>query len=197
MTTSKLITELKVLEKRREEIASEAGKAQAAYATSQQSMMSGAIQVSDLTTAHSASHALQTALSSLDSKIEEARAEIRAAKATEEAEALKARVSALTAEARAARDQHAAIARAAWQALGVAANEMLDARARYLELSRQVAELDGLGLGFPEWQNIARGDQDFGPLVIQAALIAAQRRENVARHVVGNPLQRGWDSKAA
>jgi gamma-glutamyl phosphate reductase len=176
MTSTKLVTELAALEKRREEIASEAGKAKDAYAASQQSLLSGAAQTSDLTTAHSASLALQAALSSLDGKIEQRKAEILAAEQSDIDAEREASVKALTAKALAAKQKHDAIAKEAWEALDVAANAMLDERARYNDLELQVRALDGKGLGFPEWQNVARGDQDFGPLVIQAALIAARTR---------------------
>ncbi len=174
MTASKLITELRALEKRREEIAAEAAAASASHASAEAGLLRGSASIAVVTTAHGKSIALSTALRSLDAQIEQARANILAAEQAEAAAEAHERVRTLTAEATQARTKHDAVARQAWLALAAAANEMIDQRARYLELSRQVGALDGKGLGFPEWQQAC--ETPFGPLVIQAALIAAQGR---------------------
>ncbi len=173
MTASKLITELRALEKRREEIAAEAAAASASHASAEAGLLAGSASIAALTTAHTKSVALTTALRSIDAQIEQARGDILAAEQAAAAAEAHERVRGLTAAALAARDQHTAIARAAWLALATAANEMLDCRARYHELSLQVRALDDAGLPYPEWQ---RCETPFGPLVIQAALIAAQGR---------------------
>ena len=174
MTSTKMITELKALEKRRAEVAAEAILASAALAAAQDGLLNGTVQVGDITSTHSADVALQSALSALDDTIADARADLRAAQATEEAEALSARVSALVAEARAVKEQHFTVSREAQAALSVAAGKMLDLRARYQDLSRAVRDIGGEGLGTPEWQ---RCETQFAPLVLQAALLLAEERE--------------------
>ncbi len=182
MESSKLTAELKALESRRAELAAESSSASASHASAEAGLLAGSASIAVVTTAHSKSAALQAACSSLDAQIEQVRGDILAAEQAEAAAEAHERVRTLTAEATQARTKHDAVARQAWLALAAAANEMIDQRARYLELSRQVGALDGKGLGFPEWQQAC--ETPFGPLVIQAALIAAQRRENVARHAV-------------
>ena len=174
MTPTKMITELKALEKRRSELSSDVQKAGAALAAAQDGLLNGAVRVGDITSTHSADVALQSVLSSLDGKIAEAQADLRAAQATEAAEALSARVSALAAEARAVKEQHFTLSREAQAALSVAAGKMLDLRARYQDLSRAVRDIGGEGLGTPEWQ---RCETQFAPLVLQAALLLAEERE--------------------
>jgi predicted nucleic acid-binding Zn-ribbon protein len=173
MTPTKMITELKALEKRRSELSSDVQKAGAALAAAQDGLLNGTVQVGDITSTHSADVALQSVLSSLDGKIAEAQADLRATQATEEAEALAARVSALTAEARAVAEQHFAALRLAQDGLSVAAEKMLDLRARYDDLSREVRDISGEGLGTPEWQGC---ETQFAPLVLQAALLLAKSR---------------------
>jgi predicted nucleic acid-binding Zn-ribbon protein len=198
MTSTKIIAELKALEKRRAEVAAEAEVASAALAAAKDGLLEGIVQVGDITSTHSADVALQSVLSSLDGKIAEAQADLRAAQATEEAEALSARVSALAAEARAVKEEHFTVSREAQAALSVAAGKMLDLRARYDDLSREVRDISGEGLGTPEWQ---RCETQFAPLVLQAALLLAEERERMnrksrpptqapAHHV---PLARGGD----
>ncbi|MEJ7713725.1 MAG: hypothetical protein WKF84_28735 [Pyrinomonadaceae bacterium] len=174
MTSTKLVTEFAALEKRRAEVAADTEAARAAYTTAQDGLLKGTTHASDITSTHSAAMALQSALSSLDGKIAEARAEISATKADEEREALKARVDALTAEALAARERHFDVLREAAHALSQAVTKMLDLRARYNDLSRQVRALDGEGLGYPEWQ---KTETAIAPFVLQAALAVARGRE--------------------
>jgi len=173
MTPTKMITELKALEKRRSELSSDVQKAGAALAAAQDGLLKGTAPTGDITSTHSADVALQSVLSALDGKIAEAEAAIRAAQKAEEAEALAARVSALTAEARAVAEQQFAVSREAQSALSVAAGKMLDLRARYQDLSREVRDISGEALGTPEWQ---RSETQFAPLVLQAALLLAKSR---------------------
>jgi len=173
MTSTKIIAELKALEKRRAEVAAEAEVASAALAAAQDGLLNGTVQVGDITSTHSADVALQSVLSSLDGKIADARADLRAAQATEEAEALSARVSALVAEARAVKEEHFTVSREAQAALSVAAEKMLDLRARYQDLSRAVRDISGEDLGNPAWQKC---ETQFAPLVLQAALLLAEER---------------------
>ena len=173
MTPTKMITELKALEKRRAEVAAEAEVASAALAAAKDGLLKGTAPTGDITSTHSADVALQSVLSALDGKIAEAEAAIRAAQKAEEAEALAARVSALTAEARAVAEQQFAVSREAQAALSVAAGKMLDLRARYQDLSREVRDISGEALGTPEWQ---RSETQFAPLVLQAALLLAKSR---------------------
>ena len=173
MTSKKMITELKALEKRRAEISAEAEVASAALAAVKDGLLEGIVQVGDITSTHSADVALQSALSALDDTIADARADLRAAQATEEAEALTARVSTLAAEARAVAEQQFTVSREAQAALSVAAGKMLDLRARYQDLSRTARDIGGEGLGTPEWQ---RCETQFAPLVLQAALLLAEER---------------------
>jgi hypothetical protein len=124
--------------------------------------------------------ALQSALSSLDGKIADARADLRAAQKAEEAEALVARVSTLAAEARSVKEEHFIVLREAQAALSVAAEKMLDLRARYQDLSREVRDISGEGLGTPAWQLV---ETQFAPLVLQAALLLAESRGREGRRV--------------
>jgi chromosome segregation ATPase len=173
MTSTKIIAELKALEKRRAEISTEAEVASAALAAVKDGLLNGTVQVGDITSTHSADVALQSVLSSLDGKIAEAEAALAAAEASEEAEVQKARVSALTAEARAVKEEHFTVLREAQSALSVAAEKMLDLRARYDDLSREVRDISGEGLGTPAWQLV---ETQFAPLVLQAALLLAKSR---------------------
>jgi predicted nucleic acid-binding Zn-ribbon protein len=173
MTSTKIIAELKSLEKRRTEVAAEAILASAALAAAQDGLLNDTVQVGDITSTHSADVALQSVLSSLDGKIADAQADLRAAQKAEEAEALAARVSTLAAEARAVKEQHFTVLREAQVALSVAAGNMLDLRARYQDLSREVRDISGEDLGTPEWQ---RCETQFAPLVLQAALLLAKSR---------------------
>jgi predicted nucleic acid-binding Zn-ribbon protein len=178
MTSTEMITELKALEKRREEVAAEAEVASAALAAAQDGLLNGIVQVGDITSTHSADVALQSVLSSLDDTIADARADLRAAQKAEEAEALAARVSALVAEARAVAEQQFAVSREAQVELSVAAGKMLDLRARYQDLSREVRDISGEALGTPEWQLV---ETQFAPLVLQAALLLAESRGREGR----------------
>jgi len=173
MTSTKMITELKALEKRRAEISAEAEVARAAFVAVKDGLLNGTVQVGDITSTHSVDVALQSALSALDGKIAEAQADLRAAQATEEAEALSARVSALAAEARSVKEEHFSVSREAQVALSVAAGKMLDLRARYDDLTREVRDISGEDLGTPEWQKC---ETQFAPLVLQAALLLAEER---------------------
>ncbi len=173
MASTKIIAELKALESHRAEVAASSQAARVIYTTAQEGFTDGTVEASDITAAHSADVALQSVLSSLDGKIADARADLRAAQATEEAEALTARVSALAAEARAVKEQQFTVSREAQVALSVAAEKMLDLRARYDDLSREVRDISGEGLGTPEWQ---RCETQFAPLVLQAALLLAKSR---------------------
>jgi predicted nucleic acid-binding Zn-ribbon protein len=178
MTSTKIIAELKALEKRRAEISTEAEVARAALAAVKDGLLKGTAPTGDITSTHSADVALQSVLSSLDGKIADARADLRAAQKAEEAEALSARVSALTAEARAVAEQQFAVSREAQAALSVAAEKMLDLRARYDDLSREVRDISGEALGTPEWQLV---ETQFSPLVLQAALLLAKERGREVR----------------
>ncbi len=178
MTSTKIIAELKALEKRRAEVAAEAEVASAALAAAKDGLLEGVVQVGDITSTHSADVALQSVLSSLDGKIAEAQADLRAAQATEEAEALTARVSTLAAEARSVKEQHFTVLREAQDALSVAAGKMLDLRARYQDLSREVRDISGEDLGTPEWQLV---ETQFAPLILQAALLLAKERGREVR----------------
>ena len=178
MTSTEMITELKALEKHRTKVAAEAEVARAAFVAVKDGLLKGTAPTGDITSTHSADVALQSVLSSLDGKIAEARADLRAAQATEEAEALSARVSALAAEARAVKEQHFTVSREAQAALSVAAGKMLDLRARYDDLTRAVRDIGGEALGTPEWQ---RCETQFAPLVLQAALLLAESRGRNAR----------------
>jgi predicted nucleic acid-binding Zn-ribbon protein len=178
MASTKIIAELKALEKRRAEISTEAEVASAALAAAQDGLLKGTVQVGDITSTHSADVALQSVLSALDDTIADARADLRAAQKAEEAEALSARVSALTAEARAVAEQQFAVSREAQAALSVAAGKMLDLRARYDDLSRAVRDISGEALGTPEWQLV---ETQFAPLVLQAALLLAKSRGREVR----------------
>jgi predicted nucleic acid-binding Zn-ribbon protein len=178
MTSTKIIAELKALEKRRAEVAAEAEVASAALAAAKDGLLNGTVQVGDITSTHSADVALQSVLSSLDGKIAEGQADLRAAQKAEEAEALSARVSALTAEARAVAEQQFAVSREAQVELSVAAGKMLDLRARYDDLSREVRDIGGEALGTPEWQLV---ETQFSPLVLQAALLLAESRGREGR----------------
>jgi len=173
-----LAAELKTLEARRAEISTEAILASAALAAAKDGLLNGTVQVGDITSTHSVDVALQSVLSALDDKIAEAEAAIRAAQKAEEAEALAARVSALTAEARAVAEQQFAVSREAQAALSVAAEKMLDLRARYDDLSREVRAISGEALSTPEWQLV---ETQFAPLVLQAALLLAESRGRNAR----------------
>jgi hypothetical protein len=173
MTSTKMITELTALEARRAEVAASSQAARVIYTTAQEGFTDGTVEASDITAAHSAMTALSAALQSLDGKIADAEAAIRAAEASEEAEVQKARVSALTAEARAVAEQQFAVSREAQAALSVAAEKMLDLRARYDDLSREVRAISGEDLGTPEWQLV---ETQFAPLVLQAALLLAKSR---------------------
>jgi chromosome segregation ATPase len=173
MTSTKMITELTALEARRAEVAASSQAARVIYTTAQEGFTDGTVEASDITAAHSAMTALSAALQSLDGKIADAEAAIRGAEASEKAEVQKARVSALTAEARAVKEEHFTVSREAQAALSVAAGKMLDLRARYQDLSREVRDIGGEGLGTPEWQ---RCETQFAPLVLQAALLLAESR---------------------
>jgi predicted nucleic acid-binding Zn-ribbon protein len=179
MASTKIIAELEALEKRRAEISAEAEVARAAHAAAQDGLLNGTVQVGDITSTHSADVALQSVLSSLDNTIADARADLRAAQATEEAEALTARVSTLAAEARAVKEQHFIVLREAQSALSVAAGKMLDLRARYQDLSRAVRDISGEDLGAPAWQNGC--ETQFASLVLQAALLLAESRGREGR----------------
>ncbi len=178
MTSTKMITELTALEARRAEVAASSQAARVIYTTAQEGFTDGTVEASDITAAHSAMTALSAALQSLDGKIAEAEAAIRAAEASEEAEVQKARVSALTAEARAVAEQQFAVSREAQAALSVAAEKMLDLRARYDDLSRAVRAISGEALSTPAWQLV---ETQFSPLVLQAALLLAKERGREVR----------------
>jgi DNA repair exonuclease SbcCD ATPase subunit len=99
MSAATLNDELKQLERRRGELTEDSDRAEREYRSAQDGLVSGTTKAASVTAAHSASEALKAALSSLDSRIEEKRAELSAAQADEQSERNQKRLAELRDEA--------------------------------------------------------------------------------------------------
>jgi uncharacterized membrane protein len=170
MNSAKLNTELRTLEKRRAEIATDATAAETAYSKAQDNLLAGSAQTSDVSDAHSSLLILQSALSTMDDKIEAKKAEVRAAQEAETRQSATERIKQIHTERERAMNDYFSARDQAEEALSSAVDKLLDARQRWASLGSEAAQM---GLSLPErWA--VRG----GGLFVEAVGFAEQTKVN-------------------